>query len=164
MLPDLKTLLEALTQEKVNFVIIGGIASISHGMDYTTNDIDLCYQRSELNHRALIKALSKANPKLRTQEGEGVPFLFDEKTITQCLQLTLQTDWGPIDLLGEVPGLGKYEDFFANSKEVVLYGFSVKILGLEDLIKAKKTANRSKDQLHLLELETILEIKRKSNS
>lgn len=40
------------------------------------------------------------------------------------------------------------------------YGLEVDVISLDDLIRAKRAAGRTKDKLHLLELEAIREIQR----
>lgn len=61
------------------------------------------------------------------------------------LNFTLITSFGDIDLLGEIPGGGTWEDF----------GTSCLCLSLPQLIRAKVAAGRPKDIEALAELETI---------
>ena len=157
---DLDRIFKALSENRVDFILVGGIAAIGHGMNYATVDVDLCYQRNKKNYQSLIKALEPSRPKLRTSGGP-IPFLFDTKTIENGLNFTLDTDWGPIDLLAEIPGIGPYEKILPRVVEYELYGMKVKTMSLEDLIRSKKAAGRKKDQLHLLELEAIQEIQKK---
>lgn len=70
---------------------------------------------------------------------------------------TLVTDIGDIDLFGEVSGVGSYSEVFANSSILKLFGCDVRVLSLEDLIKAKKAAGRPKDLFVLPQLETLQE-------
>lgn len=154
---DLKRLLEVLHGAEVQFLLVGGVAGIAHGMNYLTTDLDICYQRTKKNYSAIVKALRPGKPRLRTKDGE-IPFLFDEKNLEFGLNFTFTTDWGDIDLLGEVPGVGTFENMLPNSEEFELYGMPVKTVSLEDLIKAKHAAGRPKDKVHLLELEAIREI------
>lgn len=153
-----KNLLESLFQQRVKFVLVGGLAAIAHGMNYITNDVDICYDRSATNLTALVKALQPAKPKLRTVSGP-VDFLFDEKTLKNGMNFTLDTDWGPVDLLAELIGVGVYNDLLKGSLKVDFYGFVVNTISLNDLIRAKEIAGRTKDQLHLLELRAIQKIK-----
>jgi len=156
MVSDFSEILNSLRKEGVRFVLVGGIAAIGHGMTHVTNDIDICYERSLQNIEALIKALQPSAPKLRTREGP-IPFLFDAKAVKNGINFTLDTDWGWIDLLGEVSGVGDYLQLKDKSVKIEFYGYDVDIISLEDLIRAKKAANRTKDKLHLLELEAIRE-------
>jgi hypothetical protein len=65
MILDLKPSLNALTQNNVDFVIIGGVAISAHGSSYLTNDLDFCYKRTRENLKNIVSALSPFNPKPR---------------------------------------------------------------------------------------------------
>jgi predicted nucleotidyltransferase len=157
---DLQRLLEALQKEKVKYLLVGGMAAVAHGMNYVTDDLDICYERKRENLSGLVRALAPAHPRLRIPGGE-LPFIFDEKTLENGLNFTLQTDWGPIDLLGEIQDVGRYETLLPKAVRFEFYGIFVDTISLEDLIRAKQIAGRTKDKLHLLELEAIREIKEK---
>jgi predicted nucleotidyltransferase len=146
--------LRLLQSGGVEYVVIGGLAMISHGSAYITKDVDLCYSRSEKNIRALAACCVAIHPYLRGAP-PGLPFKFDAATIQAGLNFTLTTDLGDIDFLGEVSGIGSYEKVLAMSEEKDIYGMIVRVLSLEGLIAAKKAAGRTKDQLHLLELEEL---------
>ena len=81
----------------------------------------------------------------------------DERTLRRGLNFTLKTDLGDIDLLGEVAGIGTFEQALASSILVQLFGIECAVLSLEALIKAKRAADRPKDHLILPELEALLE-------
>src|SRR5437016_13221276 len=84
-----------------------------------------------------------------------LPFRFDAPTIQAGLNFTLITDLGEIDFLGEVSGLGNYEKVVEKSEELVLYDRKIRVLSLDGLLLAKKTAGRRKDLGHILELEEL---------
>ena len=46
---DIQRLLKLLTENDVEFVIIGGFAAIVHGSSMVTEDLDLCISFSENN-------------------------------------------------------------------------------------------------------------------
>lgn len=154
---EFEKILKALHKENVKFLLVGGMAGISHGMNYVTDDLDICYLRTAENLSALVKAIKPAKPELRTPEG-NLPFLFDEKTLKNGLNFTLSTLWGSIDLLGELESVGQYKELVQKAIEVPFYGISTKVISLEDLIHAKQIAGRTKDKLHLLELEALWDI------
>jgi hypothetical protein len=62
-----------------------------------------------------------------------------------------------IDLLGEIPGGGTWEDLHGGSIELSVFGTSCLCLSLPQLIRAKMAAGRPKDLEALAELETIQE-------
>jgi len=71
------------------------------------------------------------------------------------LNFTLTTDAGDVELLGEVKGVGKFEDALPGAVEHEIYGRPTWIMGLSDLIRSKKAADREKDRIHLKELEEL---------
>jgi hypothetical protein len=151
---DAPAILTQLTSCQVEFVLIGGLAMIAHGSAYVTKDLDICYARSEKNLTALVTALAPLHPYLRGAP-PGLPFHLDLPTLQAGLNFTLTTERGDLDLLGEVSGLGRFENVVAVSEDRVLYGLSIRILSLEGLIAAKKAAGRIKDRNHILELEEL---------
>lgn len=146
-----RELLEALSGAQVEYVIIGGLAVITHGHARATLDIDICYARTPQNLTRLATALAPHHPRLRGAPPD-LPFVWDERTLRGGLNFTLTTDLGDIDLLGEVAGLGNYGDMALGAIEADLYGTPVKVLSLEDLIRSKAAAGRAKD---LIDLEAL---------
>ncbi len=157
MITDFRRLLAELALGQVEFVVIGGVAAITHGSAQLTFDLDICYHRSEANLDRLCRTLAPFHPRLRGAPS-GLPFRFDPPTVRAGLNFTLTLDIGDLDLLGEVPGLGEYQAVSALSQRLELFGQDVEVVSLEGLIRAKRTAGRPKDLLHLVELEALLEM------
>jgi hypothetical protein len=155
---DPAALLRHLAGGQVEFVLIGGLAMIAQGSASTTKDLDICYSRSPKNMAALATTLAPLHPYLRGAP-PGLPFHFDAATIQAGLNFTLTTDLGDIDFLGEVSGVGGYEQALAQSQERNVFGLAIRVLSLEGLIAAKKAAGRVKDRLHLLELEELKKLR-----
>lgn len=153
---DLEKLLTCLAGSGVAFVIIGGVAATVHGSAYVTYDLDICYARNRSNLDRLAEALAPYHPRLRDVP-EAVPFFWDARTLQRGMNFTLKTDLGDIDLLGEVTGIGAFEQVRAASIPVELFDIECAVLSLEGLIVAKRAAGRPKDHLVLPELEALRE-------
>ena len=69
----------------------------------------------------------------------------------------MTTDFGIVDLLAEVTGLGSFEEVKATAVAVDAFGRRVLTLDLSSLIQAKRAAGREKDLRALPELEGLLE-------
>ena len=151
---DPSPILRQLAKEKVDYVVIGGIAMTARGCAHVTDDLDICYRRTASNLAAIAAALAPLHPYLRGAP-PGLPFRLDVPTLQAGLNFTLITDQGALDLLGEVSGVGTYDDVFAQSTEEDLYGLRGRVLTVEALIASKKAAARIKDRNHLLELEEL---------
>lgn len=160
MLP-IEELLKRLLEAGVDFVIIGGVAALAHGSPRMTGDLDVCYSRAHRSLEKLVAALAPLNPRLRGAPS-GLPFKWDARTLRAGLNFTLDTGLGPIDLFGEVRGIGTYEEVAAVSETIPLFGRPCRILTLEALIQSKRAAGRDRDLEHLKELEALLELRRKN--
>ena len=151
---DFESLLTTLTRHEVTFIVVGGAAAIAHGSARLTQDLNIVYQRSPLNLNRLVEALAECNPYLRGAP-PGLPFKWDRTTLARGLNFTLVTKLGDIDLLGEIPGGGTYEDLAAGAIELQIFGIRCLCLSLPQLIRAKRAAGRPKDLEALAELEAI---------
>ncbi|MGH7821613.1 MAG: hypothetical protein ACREQ9_17755 [Candidatus Binatia bacterium] len=154
MATDLKRLIEALVENRVDFVVIGGVALVLHGSARTTGDLDVCYSRDAQNLLALELALAPLHPTLRGAPRE-LPFRLDAATLRAGLNFTLTTDAGDIDLLGEVTGVGGYPEVEADTVALEVYGRRVRIMGLGMMERAKRATGRRRDLLDLAEIQEI---------
>lgn len=127
-----------------------------------TLDLDVVYERSKDNVSRMVAAVAAIHPYLRGAP-PGLPFKFDERTVRAGLNFTLVTDFGDLDLLGEIVRGGNYADLLPHSFEVSVGGLVCRCLNLEHLIQVKRATGRTKDLLVLSELEALLEIRRSSS-
>lgn len=148
--------LVVLASFNVEFVIIGGVAAVLHGSAHITKDLDICYARNEANLKRLAEALQAVHARLRGVPAD-LPFRMDWQTLRHGLNFTFETDLGPLDVLGEVAGVGDYQQARENAIIYDLFSHQFAILSLEKLIAAKRAAGRAKDLLVLPELEALLE-------
>ena len=165
-MPSLSKTIEAplrlLGEHKVDCVIVGGIAATIHGSSLLTNDVDVCYARVPENLKRLAEALKSVHARLRNTP-EGLPFILDAETLKRGLNFTFTTDVGDLDLLGEVRGVGHYDEVFAGSITVELFGYRFAVIDIGKLVIAKRTAGRPKDLVALPELEAIEEAQATAN-
>ena len=153
---EFRRLLESLHRKDVAFVIVGGVAATLHGSARLTFDLDIAYERSPENLARLVAALAPFKPYLRGAP-PGLPFSFDAETLARGLNFTLTTSDGPIDLLGELSGVGGYAVARQHADEAHMFGSTFHYLDLDTLILAKKAAGRPKDLEAIAELEAIRE-------
>ena len=158
---DAPRLLTILCEADVAFVVVGGMAAVAQGSAYLTADLDICYQRTSTNHQRLSDALKPVNPRLRGAPA-GLPFVLDPSTLKAGLNFTLMTDVGDIDLLGEVSGLGFYEEVRKQAEEVELYTHRLWVLTIEGLIQSKQAAGRDKDLRLIPELKALQALRKQS--
>jgi predicted nucleotidyltransferase len=152
----LRELLGTLTRQRVEFIIVGGVAATMHGSARVTQDLDIVYARNEGNLKRLVAALRGQHPYPRGAP-PGLPFQWEASTLRAGLNFTLRTDLGNLDLLGEIPGGGSYENLLSRSPEVGVYGLRCRCLNLETLIWVKQAAGRPRDLEAIAELYVIRE-------
>src|SRR5919204_5960645 len=87
-----------LTAYGVEFVLVGGIAATLYGSDRDTFDLDICPSTDRANLDALGRALIDVDASLRGLE-EDVPFVPEGRTLSGIQILTLDTSFGPLDVL-----------------------------------------------------------------
>jgi hypothetical protein len=153
---DFNALLRLLTENEVEFIIVGGAAATAHGSARLTYDLDIVYGRSGDNLARIVNALGPIQPYLRGAP-PGLPFEWSTETLKKGLNFTLITTLGPLDLLGEIVGGGGYEQLCSETIEVEVAGVKCRCLNLERLIKVKRAAGRPKDLEVVAELEQILD-------
>lgn len=148
---DFAALLQRLHEAGARFVLIGGLAMMSHGSAHVTVDVDVAYARDSENFAALTQAIQSVHARLRGLP-PNLPFLLDAQTFRNTMNLTLETDFGDLDLLAIPEGLDSYEGLVSRAIEMEVFGVPVLVASVDDLIAMKRAANRPKDQAHLYEL------------
>ncbi len=155
---NLSELTRRLIAAQVEFVLVGGFAAVAHGVTLVTRDVDICCRFSEANLMRIQKAFDGLHPVHRAR-----PDLPLELTSEQCASLNnlyLKTDFGIVDCLGEVLGIGNFEAVLKNSIEVELPYGQCRILEIDALIRAKEAMNRDHDRITVKYLK---EIKKQQN-
>jgi hypothetical protein len=140
----------------VRFVVIGGWAARLQGSLTVTVDLDLCYARGPDDLERLARALGPLRVRLRGAD-RGLPFRLDARTLRAGDAFRLDTDAGPLDLLGWPAGSGGFEALDRGAVELVVEDLSLRVASLPDLIRMKRAAGRPKDLIELEVLQVLLE-------
>lgn len=158
---NLQPLLQALDRHGVDFVLVGGLAGVAHGSSYPTYDLDVAYSRDRANLERLVAALREIGVTMRGAP-EDLPFQLDSTTLANGANFTFDTQFGSLDILGDVAGIKSYDELRRGSSEEDVAGVPVRIASLDHLIAMKRAANRVKDQLMVVEyVELADEIRRR---
>lgn len=155
--------LRRLVNHDVRFVVVGGVAAFRHGSARITEDVDVCAPLDHENAVRIIQAFADAHPRWRVRP--DLPVITpDSANLYGLKNMYLRTDLGQLDVLGELPGIGTYEEVLARTVEGD-YGGGVRcrVLDLDSLIAAKRTAGREKDKPAIRELEVIRDTLRRQN-
>lgn len=136
--------------------MVGGFAAVAHGVTLLTQDIDICCPVTADNLMRLQAALADLHP-VHRMPPERPPLHLTPETATEFRNLYLETDWGQLDCLGEILGVGDYNRVLAHSLEIELAGGPCRILTIDALVQAKQAMGRDKDRETILQLRAIQE-------
>ncbi len=135
MLNKLKEVFKSFQNHKVKYVVIGGIASILHGVPRATFDLDILIEASEENTKRLLNALVDA--------GLGTATLTNVEDVL-ANEITIFKDRVRIDVQTLTPGL-KFQDAWKRKETMDFHGQKFYVLSLQDLISSKKASGRDVD-------------------
>jgi predicted nucleotidyltransferase len=153
---QLNRLIERLCDAGIDFVVVGGFAGILHGSTLVTRDLDVCVVLSAENVARLREVFRDLRPRHRFSSPK-LSFLDTPEPGVSLNNLYLETELGPIDLLGSIKGVGEFEHVRAASMEIELFGRRCRVISIEALIRAKQAMGREKDMIAVKELRAIVE-------
>jgi hypothetical protein len=150
---NLADLTRRLIEAQVEFVVVGGFAALAHGVMRSTRDVDICCRFSGANLMRIQKAFADLHPVHfpRTE----LPLQLTPELCARLTNLYLKTDLGRVDCLGEILGVGGFDEVVKRSIEVELPIGKCRILDLDALIRAKEAMNRDHDRITVRELKEI---------
>ncbi|MDO9541265.1 MAG: nucleotidyltransferase [Kiritimatiellia bacterium] len=144
MLNRLQDVFRSFQQREVKYLVIGGIASILHGVPRATFDLDILIEPTIKNVKQLLTALADA--------GLGTASLTTSENIL-ANEITIFKDRVRIDVQTSTPGI-RFEDAWTRRQIITYQGQNFFVLSKEDLIASKRAAGRDidKEDVRLLEL------------
>jgi hypothetical protein len=148
------SILHALLDRGVRFVLIGGLAGAIRGSPVITGDVDICHARDRGNLARLAEALGSLRARLRGAPPEA-PFRLDVAALEAGDHFTFATDLGALDCLGTPAGTDGFADLDASATDEALDGIVVRVAALEDLIRMKRAAGRRQDLIAVEWLEAL---------
>ena len=151
---DNKGLLSRLRQNDVEFVIIGGLCGVLHGISLVTEDLDICCRFSPQNLRSIERAVNDLHPFHRLAANK-LPLELTDELCSRLKNLYLETDLGTLGCLGEVKGVGTYEDALRMSVPAEFEYGSFRMLNIDSLISAKEAVGRERDLIAVKMLRAI---------
>jgi len=155
---QLNKLVERLMGHRVEFVLIGGFAAVAHGVSLMTQDVDVCCRFSPENLRAIESALRDLHP-VHRMTPQKLPLVLTDELCLRLKNLYLDTDWGPLDCLSSVLGIGDFDEVKRRSIEAAITAGLCRVLDIDALIQAKSATNRTHDRMTILQLKAIKERK-----
>jgi hypothetical protein len=140
----LQDVFRSFQQHDVRYVVIGGIASILHGVPRATFDLDILIEATPENTHRLLDALLDA--------GLGTASLTSPEDVL-ANEITIFRDRVRLDVQTSTPGI-TFAAAWQRRKTVTYQGQEFYILSKQDLISSKRAAGRDVDieDVRLLEL------------
>jgi hypothetical protein len=150
----LNQLLKILSENQIDFIVIGGFAGVLYGSSLVTQDLDICMLLTPAEIEKLRTIFAPYHP-IHRMTPQKLSFLTEPQSLTGISNLYLQMDFGTLDILSSVKGLPDYEILRQRATPFDLFGARVWTLSIADLIEAKKQMGRLKDLMAANELEHI---------
>ena len=146
----------SLNHNNVRYIMVGGFATRFHGFNRNTEDLDVWLEDTTVNRKSLRKSFIELDygdfPSLETME-----FLpgWTSFNVGNMIEL---------DIMTKMKGLEDhtFDECLATASVADLDGVIVPFLHINQLIANKKAVNRPKDQIDVLELEKIKQLRERS--
>lgn len=153
-------LLQSLSDEQVQYVLVGGLAVQLHGFLRSTFDIDLVLAMNDGNLDRFIAVAKRYGlvpvipvPIDSLRNAGQIDQWHREKGMLAFALREPHAGGCTVDVL--VRPEVSFDELAANAVAGVLFGRRVKIAAIDDLLAMKRIANRPKDQLDVVALEKI---------
>jgi len=146
---DLRSLLAALHDHDVRFVVIGGVAVGAHGYVRGTEDLDLVPDPDPANLERLTVALAELESTLPTVEDRPFDPATDAGVIRRGGNVTADTRFGGLDVVQRAQGVPSYSQLAADAVQSELLGVPVRVCSLARLRSMKEAQGRAQDRADL---------------
>lgn len=143
-------LLRSLAENKVEYMLVGGVATVFHGHIRTTGDIDLWVNEEPENKRSLVDALIQ----IKVPAAENY---LNIPLIPGWSSLNIGDSGFSADFMGYTSFFKKtdFQEVYKRAVQSEIAGVAFKVIHVNDLIKEKKHLGRHKDLDDVENLEKI---------
>ncbi|MFT3682853.1 MAG: nucleotidyltransferase [Ferruginibacter sp.] len=144
----------ALFSNKVRYIMVGGYATNLHGHQRYTGDMDIWIEDTAPNRSNLRKAFNDC--------GMGDYDMIETMQMVPGWTNFYLNNGLQLDLLSNMKGLEGYsfEECLQMATIAEIENVEVPFLHINQLITNKKAVNRPKDQLDVIELEKIIQLRK----
>lgn len=151
-----ETILAALAEHGVAFVVIGGLAAVAHGSRRMTRDIDVVVAPDDDNLAGLGRALNALRAVALVEGGaEKAIEPGDIAMIAPGRILHTTSPAGRLDVVGAPAGAAPYPELESRAITSRVGGVHVQIAGLDDLIAMKRASGRPLDLQDIADLTAL---------
>ncbi|MEO6722483.1 MAG: hypothetical protein ABIN67_19090 [Ferruginibacter sp.] len=144
---------QSLNHLGINYIMVGGVAVNLHGYSRVTKDIDVWIEDTKENRKRLGLALGQFGyDDINLEDFQFVPGWTNFNIGTGIV----------LDILVEMAGLEdlSFEQCLEYASVAEIEDVRVPFLHINQLIANKKAVNRSRDQIDVIELEKIKQLRK----
>ena len=138
----------ALRDARVDYVTVGGIAVVAHGVVRATIDVDIVPSPNAENRERLAAALGA----LGAQPAGAPGITITRELLARDANMRFDTDAGQVDVLSAKQYRRLYPDLRARALEVEVDGVPIVVASRNDLIRLKAATGRDRDLLDIGDL------------
>lgn len=131
-----RSIVRALCAANIPFVVIGDVAAAFHSAPALGGELDICADLSLRHASTLAKVLNDLGSQPRAvavRDG----FALDASLVRAPSMLALRSGESNLNVYGELPDVGEYQQVEAGSMKVPWEGATVRVLGLEALSRSQ---------------------------
>ena len=161
--PHLIELLTRLLDKNVEFIICGGLASVYHGVERMTMDLDISLNFEKQNVQRFIDAMKTLKMKPRVPERpeslldkERIEFFIKEKNALVFTFIDPDIPFKQIDVF--LTKENSYQSIISDTIEINIMNKTTRIVSIKKLIEMKESIEpiREKDKFDIVELKKRL--------
>ncbi len=156
-----RKIFKALNNEKIKYLVVGGVAVNLHGYIRFTGDLDILLLLEKNNLAKMEKAMKKLGYTKRLPV--SISALSDQKTVKKWLKEKnmkafsfFPPKFNPLQIDIIIEESLKFNNFLKKKSLKKISGVTIPIVSIEDLIKMKKKADRVQDAI---DLEALIKLK-----
>ncbi len=152
---DIRGILAELTDEEVEFLVIGGVAVGFHGYVRATKDVDIVPAPDPQNLERLAQVLQKLDAQVEGAEDfeeEELPDPLDPEVLGLGGNWVLSTKLGRFDVMQWIGEDALWRKLAPAAIEAEIDDLLIKIVSYDDLVSLKERAGRPEDLTDLQRL------------
>jgi len=152
---DIRGILAELNRERVEFLVIKGVAVGFHGYVRATKDVDVVPAPDPQNLERLARVLRELDAEIEGAEDfadEELPDPLDPAALALGGNWVLRTRLGRFDVMQWIGEDALWEKLSPAAIEADIDGLPIKVVSYEDLVALKEMAGRPEDLTDLQRL------------
>lgn len=146
--PDYRDMLSALSEEGVEFLLVGGYALAAHGLPRATGDLDVWVNPTSANARRTFRALARF--------GAPLDQVSEDDFATGGIVFQIGVVPRRIDVITSIEGVS-FGEAWPKRIQVELEGLEIPVIGREEFIRNKRALGRAQDLADVSRLEEAAE-------